>query len=94
MIKISWALLDVHVDEWVGEDVDSGAAAFEAKVGSVVGASGMKAEAVRHWREAFLTPAVEALRVQGAGALERGESWSTAAGPLLVHLSPSAQEGP
>ncbi|WP_329022703.1 hypothetical protein [Streptomyces sp. NBC_00690] len=94
MIKISWALMDVHVDEWIGEDVATGAAALEAKVGSVVGASGMKPEAVQDWREAFLTPTVEALRSQGAGALARGESWSTATGPLLVHLDPSAREFP
>ncbi|MFD7444178.1 hypothetical protein [Streptomyces sp. NPDC059909] len=88
MVKISWALIAEHVDEWTGPDTDQGAAVLEAKVGAVVDASGMKPETVQHWRSDFLAPVVESLRTEGAAALARGESWSKAAGPFLACASP------
>ncbi|WP_320776315.1 hypothetical protein [Streptomyces sp. CRN 30] len=88
MIKISWALIAEHVDEWTGATADEGAAALEAKVGAVVDASSMPPRAKRHFRATFIGPVVEALRTEGAAALARGESWSKAAGPLLACASP------
>lgn len=90
MIKVTWALVDQHVDEWTGNDVAQGAAVLEVKVGAVIEASGMKPEAIEHWRTDFLTPVVESLRVEGAAALARGEDWTKASGPFLVCASPVA----
>ncbi|MFF5154874.1 hypothetical protein ACFY3N_01150 [Streptomyces sp. NPDC000348] len=87
MIKISWALVADHVDEWTGADPQQGAAVLEAKVGAVADASGMKPETVQHFRSEFIAPVVESLRTEGAAALARGESWSKAAGPLLACAS-------
>ncbi|WP_133897002.1 hypothetical protein [Streptomyces sp. KS 21] len=87
MIKMAWALVAEHMDEWTGDDVERGAAVIEAKVGAMVDASGMQPGAVQHWREDFLGPVVESLRTEGAAALARGESWSKAAGPLLACAS-------
>ncbi|MER5754808.1 hypothetical protein [Streptomyces sp. NPDC002088] len=89
MIKLTWALLAQHVDEWTGDDTAEGAAILEAKVGAVVDTSGMQPEAVQHWRTDFLAPVIESLRTEGVAALVRGESWSKAAGPLLVCASPA-----
>ncbi|MFD7442975.1 hypothetical protein [Streptomyces sp. NPDC059909] len=33
MIKLSWALVAEHVDEWTGDDTAQGAAVLEARVG-------------------------------------------------------------
>ncbi|CAL9570959.1 hypothetical protein SUDANB15_04801 [Streptomyces sp. enrichment culture] len=90
MIEPSWALVADRVDKWTGEDITQGAAVLEARVGAVVDASGMREEAVRHWRTDFLPPVVGSLRAEGAAALARGESWSKAAGPFLVRASPVA----
>ncbi|MFJ4435711.1 hypothetical protein [Streptomyces sp. NPDC088923] len=89
MIKLSWALVAEHVDEWTGDNLAQGAAALEAKVGTAVESSGMKPETVRQWRTDFLAPVVESLRTEGAAALARGESWSKAAGPFLACASPA-----
>ncbi|MER6678998.1 hypothetical protein [Streptomyces sp. NPDC000983] len=89
MIKLSWALVAQHVDEWSGDSLAQGADALAAKVGAAVESSGMKPETVRHWQTDFLAPVVEALRTEGAAALARGESWSRAAGPFLVCASPA-----
>ncbi|WP_330246120.1 hypothetical protein OHA33_25555 [Streptomyces sp. NBC_00562] len=88
MIKLTWALIAEHVDEWTGDDTAQGAAVLEAKVGAMVDASGMRPETVQHWRRDFLAPVVESLRTEGTAALARGESWSNAAGPLLACASP------
>ncbi|MFF0204444.1 hypothetical protein [Streptomyces sp. NPDC005017] len=87
MIRISWALIADHVDEWTGTDLDQGTAILEAKVGAVVDTSGMKPETMQHWRKEFLAPVVESLRTEGFAALGRGESWSKAAGPFLACAS-------
>ncbi|TXS20866.1 hypothetical protein EAO71_30670 [Streptomyces sp. ms191] len=87
MIKLTWALVAEHMDEWTGDDIAQGAAVLEARVGTVVAASGMKPEAVEHWRTDFLTPVVDPLRTEGTAVLTRGESWSKAAGPLLACAS-------
>ncbi|MGW0632605.1 hypothetical protein [Streptomyces sp. NPDC002758] len=88
MIKMSWTLAGEHADEWTGMDAHEGAAVLEARVGAVVEASGMTADAVQRYREAFLTPVAENLRTTGRAALSQGKSWSTAAGPILVAASP------
>lgn len=88
MIKLSWALIAEHVDEWTGPDVYRGADVLESKVGAVADASGMAPETVRHFKREFIAPVVESLRTEGAAALARGESWSRAAGPLLACASP------
>ncbi|MEV6651253.1 MULTISPECIES: hypothetical protein [unclassified Streptomyces] len=88
MIKLSWALVAEHVDEWTGDDTAQGAAVLEARVGSVVESSGMNPESAQHWRTDFLAPVVESLRTEGAAALARGESWSKAAGPFMACASP------
>ncbi|SCF94619.1 hypothetical protein [Streptomyces sp. Ncost-T10-10d] len=90
MIKLTWALVGEHMDEWTGDDVTEGLAVLEAKVSAGVDASGMQESAVRQWRTDFLTPVVESLRAEGMGALARGESWSKAAGPFLACASPVA----
>ncbi|GKQ41092.1 hypothetical protein [Streptomyces sp. A012304] len=88
MIKLTWALVAEHVDEWTGDDAAQGASVLEARAGASVEASGMKPEAVQHWRTDFLTPVVTSLRSEGAAALARGESWSRAAGPFMACASP------
>ncbi|TFV32900.1 hypothetical protein E4K10_26775 [Streptomyces sp. T1317-0309] len=88
MIKLTWALVAEHVDEWTEDDIAQGAAVLEARVGAAVDASGMQEQAVRHWRTDFLGPVVESLRTEGAEAT-RGESWSKAAGPFLACASPA-----
>ncbi|MGW7429630.1 hypothetical protein ACWGIN_08755 [Streptomyces sp. NPDC054861] len=93
MIKLTWALIAQHVDEWTGDDTSQGATVLEARVGAVVDASGMKPETVQHWRADFLAPVVTSLRTEGAAALARGESWSKAVGPFLAcasSVTPSA----
>ncbi|SCF88663.1 hypothetical protein [Streptomyces sp. Cmuel-A718b] len=87
MIKLTWALVAEHMDEWTGDDIAQGAAVLEARVGAVVDASGMKPETVEHWRTDFLAPVVDSLRAEGTAALAQGESWSKAAGPLLACAS-------
>ncbi|MEU7554281.1 hypothetical protein AB0B01_18420 [Streptomyces sp. NPDC044571] len=88
MIKLSWALVAEHVDEWTGDDIAQGAAVLEARVSAVVDTSGMKPETVQHWRTTFLAPVVDSLRAEGTCSLARGELWSKAAGPLLACASP------
>ncbi|WP_030145788.1 hypothetical protein [Streptomyces violaceorubidus] len=90
MIKLSWALIAQHVDDWTGDDTAEGAAVLEARVGAVVDASGMKPETIQHWRTTFLAPVIESLRTEGTAALARGESWSKAAGPFLACASPAS----
>ncbi|MDX2701336.1 hypothetical protein PV350_00525 [Streptomyces sp. PA03-6a] len=87
MIRISWALMAQHVDEWSGTDLDEGAAVLEDRVRAAVATIGLKPEAVRQWWADFLTPVVDSLRTEGAAALARGESWSKAAGPFLACVS-------
>jgi hypothetical protein len=87
MIRISWALIAQHVDEWSGTDLDQGVAVLEDRVRAAVDTIGLKPEAVQHWRTDFLAPVVESLRGEGAAALARGESWSKAAGPFLACAS-------
>ncbi|MFE3630770.1 hypothetical protein [Streptomyces goshikiensis] len=48
MIKMAWALVAEHLDEWTGDDVERGAAVIEDKVGAVVDASGMPQGAIQH----------------------------------------------
>ncbi|MFD7537217.1 hypothetical protein [Streptomyces sp. NPDC059819] len=90
MIKLTWALIAQHADEWTGDDAAHGAAVLEARVGAVVDASGMKPETIQQWRTDFLAPVVESLRTEGTAALARGESWSKAAGPFLACDSPAS----
>ncbi|WUD77284.1 hypothetical protein OG937_39045 [Streptomyces sp. NBC_00510] len=87
MIRISWALMAQHVDEWSGTDLDEGAAVLQDRVRAAVATIGLKPEAVQHWWADFLTPVVDSLRTEGAAALARGESWSKAAGPFLACAS-------
>ncbi|MFG3286732.1 hypothetical protein [Streptomyces sp. NPDC048111] len=87
MIKVTWALVAEHMDEWIGDDIAQGAAVIEARVGAVVDASGMKPETREHWRTDLLAPVVDSLRTEGTVALARGQSWSKAAGPLLAFAS-------
>ncbi|MER6348559.1 hypothetical protein ACWC10_22935 [Streptomyces sp. NPDC001595] len=87
MIKLTWALVAEHADEWTGSDVAQGVAVLEARLGAVVDASGMNPQAIRHWRTEFLAPVVESLRTEGTDALARGETWSKAAGPILACAS-------
>ncbi|MFF3946854.1 hypothetical protein ACFYYN_18755 [Streptomyces sp. NPDC001902] len=87
MIRISWALVAQHVDEWSGTDLDEGAAVLEDRVRAAVATIGLKPEAVEHWWADFLTPVVDSLRTEGTAALARGESWSKAAGPFLACAS-------
>jgi hypothetical protein len=82
VIKLSWALIAQHVDDWTGDDTAEGAAVLEA--------SGMKPETIQHWRTTFLAPVIESLRNEGTAALARGESWSKAAGPFLACASPAS----
>ncbi|MEU0332664.1 hypothetical protein [Streptomyces sp. NPDC006193] len=89
MITMWWALAGEHVDAWTGPGVHEGAALLEARVGAVVEGSGMPAGAARHWRETFLAPVAEGLRTEAEPALAHGGSWSRAAGPLLVCVSPA-----
>ncbi|MFD8078676.1 hypothetical protein ACFV3E_39195 [Streptomyces sp. NPDC059718] len=88
MIRISWALMAQHVDEWSGTDLDEGAAVLQDRVRAAVATIGLNPEAVQHWWADFLTPVVDSLRTEGAAALARGESWSKAAGPFLACASP------
>lgn len=87
MIKLSWALIAQHMDEWTGDDIAREADILEARVGAAVDASGMKPETVQQWRADFLAPVVASLRTEGAIALAQGESWSKAAGPFLACVS-------
>ncbi|MFJ3638697.1 hypothetical protein ACIPRD_02960 [Streptomyces sp. NPDC090108] len=87
MIRISWALIAQHVDEWTGTDLDQGVAVLESRVREAVDTIGLKPEAVEHWHTDFLTPVVDSLRTDGAAALARGESWTKAAGPFLASAS-------
>lgn len=89
MIKMSWALMGEHADEWTGADTQEGAAVLEARLTTVVEDSGMTAETVQHWRSTFLAPVVEAVRTEGQAAMSRGAAWSKAAGPVLVSVSPA-----
>ncbi|MEU0657909.1 MULTISPECIES: hypothetical protein [Streptomyces] len=89
MIKLSWALMGEHADEWTGADTQEGAAVLEDRLTAVVEDSGMTAETAQHWRSTFLAPVVEALRTEGQAAISRGATWSKAAGPMLVSVSPA-----
>ncbi|MBQ0986758.1 hypothetical protein KBZ10_20025 [Streptomyces sp. F63] len=90
MIKMSWALAGEHADAWTGVDIQEGAAVLEARVRAVVEASGMTAEATQHWQETFLAPVVNGLRTEGQSVLSQGGgTWSKAAGPMLVSVSPA-----
>ncbi|URN16067.1 MULTISPECIES: hypothetical protein [Streptomyces] len=88
MIKMSWALAGEHADAWTGADIQEGTAVLEARVRAVVEASGMTAAATQHWQETFLAPVVNGLRTEGLSALSQGGTWSKAAGPMLVSVSP------
>ncbi|MFB7784351.1 hypothetical protein ACFC1D_16785 [Streptomyces vinaceus] len=90
MIKLSWALIAQHVDEWTGDDTAQGAAVLEARVGAGVDASRKEPETIQQWRTDFLAPVVESLRTEGTAALARGEFWSKAAGPFLACASPAS----
>ncbi len=90
MIKMSWALIGEHADEWTGADTQEGAAVLEARLRAVVKDSGMAAETAQHWHATFLAPVVEAVRTEGQAAISRGEAWSKAAGPMLVSVSLTA----
>ncbi len=48
----------------------------------------MTAAATQHWQETFLAPVVNGLRTEGLSALSQGGTWSKAAGPMLVSVSP------
>ncbi|MCX4591231.1 hypothetical protein OG819_16225 [Streptomyces sp. NBC_01549] len=78
MIKMSWALIGEHADEWTGADTQEGAAVLEARVRTAVGTSGMTAETAQYWHTTFLAPVVEAVRTEGQAAVSRGEAWSKA----------------
>lgn len=92
MIKMSWALIGEHADEWTGDGAQECAAILEARVGAAVAASGMTPEAAQSFHENFLTPVTENLRTAGRAALSQGRAWNSAAGPILVSASPVPAE--
>jgi hypothetical protein len=90
VIKVSWVMAGLHMDQWAGEDTGEAAAVVEARIGAEVESSGMTPDAIRSYRETFLAPVVEGLRTEAGAALARGGSWSKAAGPVLVVATPVA----
>ncbi|MGP3686275.1 hypothetical protein ACTVZO_16470 [Streptomyces sp. IBSNAI002] len=90
MIKMTWALVAEHADQWTGIDLAEAASVLNQRITASVAASGMDEKAQAHFRESFLGPVQESLSKDGSTAIESGHCWTTAAGPLLVVLSPAA----
>ncbi|MFI6205877.1 hypothetical protein ACIBAI_05680 [Streptomyces sp. NPDC051041] len=88
--KMTWALVAEHVDEWTGDDFGQAAAVLNEKVGEAVAGSGMAPEAQAHFRREFLAPVRDSITREGRTAVEAGQPWDGAAGPLLVVLTPAA----
>jgi hypothetical protein len=90
MFKMTWALVAEHADEWIGDDFGQAASVLNEKVGAAVAGSGMNPEAQTHFRETFLAPVRDGIGREGRAAVEAGQPWDDAAGPLLVVLTPAA----
>ncbi|NWF28278.1 hypothetical protein HW130_18720 [Streptomyces sp. PKU-EA00015] len=90
MFKMTWALVAEHADEWTGNDFGEAAAVLNQRVGAAVTASGMNPDAQAHFRDSFLAPVRDGIASAGKAAVEAGRGWDTAAGPLLVVLTPAA----
>ncbi|RPF45775.1 hypothetical protein EDD96_2339 [Streptomyces sp. Ag109_G2-6] len=88
--KMTWALVAEHADEWTGDSYREATMVLKDRVGAAVSKSGMNAEAQAHFRETFLNPLRESLFREGSSAINSGQPWSAAAGPLLVALTPAA----
>ncbi|WP_425580976.1 hypothetical protein [Streptomyces thermoalcalitolerans] len=81
---------DEHMDEWTGDNFDEAAAVLDAKVGAVVSMSGMNPDAQARFRREFLAPVQDGIAGAGRTAVETGQGWDKAAGPLLIVLTPAA----
>ncbi|EFL15292.1 hypothetical protein [Streptomyces sp. C] len=88
--KMTWALVAEHADEWTGDDFSEAAAVLDERVGAAVSVSGMNPDAQAHFRETFLAPVRDGIAGAGRTAVETGQGWDKAAGPLLVVLTPAA----
>ncbi|MEU3265149.1 hypothetical protein [Streptomyces bacillaris] len=88
--KMTWALVAEHADEWTGDNCHEATAILKERVGAAVSTSGMTPAAQAHFRETFLNPLRERLSSEGSSAISSGQTWSAAAGPLLVALAPAA----
>ncbi|KOG26840.1 hypothetical protein [Streptomyces viridochromogenes] len=88
--KMTWALVAEHADEWTGSDFGQAATVLDEKVGAIVSASPMNADAQSHFLTTFLEPLRDSLASDGRKAVESGQRWSAAAGPLLVAVAPAA----
>ncbi|MFE0104105.1 hypothetical protein [Streptomyces sp. NPDC059009] len=88
--KMTWALAGEHMDEWTGLGFGQAAHTLRERVGAAVASSGMTPEAQEHFHRTFIAPTQKAICTDGCEALMAGRGWTTAAGPLLVALAPTA----
>ncbi|SNS51132.1 hypothetical protein [Actinacidiphila glaucinigra] len=89
-MKMTWALAGQHVDQWMGDDFTEAAAVFRTRVIATMLAVGMKAEIRETFYENFIAPIGESIAGQGREAIEAGQEWDTARGPILLALAPAA----
>ncbi|NUV86564.1 hypothetical protein G6W61_10130 [Streptomyces sp. KAI-26] len=88
--KMAWALVAEHADEWSGDSYHEAAMILKERVGAAVSTSGMRPDAQDHFLATFLAPLRERIFREGSSAISSGQTWSAAAGPLLVALTPAA----
>ncbi|MFD3560870.1 hypothetical protein ACFWVU_14490 [Streptomyces sp. NPDC058686] len=87
-IKMTWALIGEHMDEWTGDSYREAVTVLTERIGAAVSASGMSPQTQAHFRETFLAPLRAGVPLEGRAAVNAGRQWNKAAGPLLVALAP------
>ncbi|MFF4244273.1 hypothetical protein ACFYY2_07335 [Streptomyces sp. NPDC001822] len=90
MFKMTWALAAQHVDQWAGDDFTEAAAVFRTRTNATMLAAGMKAPQRETFYEEFIGPISDRIAEQGRTAVEAGQAWDTARGPILLALVPAA----
>ncbi|MFJ2814325.1 hypothetical protein [Streptomyces sp. NPDC087294] len=87
--KMTWALIGEYMDEWTGDNHKDAATVLGERIGRSVTASRMSTAAQADFLKTFLSPAQEGVLLEGRAAVNAGQDWSKAIGPLLVAIAPS-----
>ncbi|MEU2111488.1 hypothetical protein [Streptomyces sp. NPDC019507] len=87
---MSWALAAQHADQWTGDDYAEAAAVFRTRCIATMMSAGMKADQRGLFYEQFIGPIGEGIANQGRTAIEAGQEWDTARGPILLAMAPAA----
>ncbi|MGW3336241.1 hypothetical protein ACWDCL_02005 [Streptomyces sp. NPDC001009] len=90
MLKMTWVLAGQHTAEYQGDDFDEAVRAFRLDATETLNGLGMDAERNAVFFENFIDPIGVRLVQEGRTAVEAGNDWSTAAGPIFVTVTLAA----